>query len=53
MLFMFKDKYINITDVDFLFSSSINSNNFLSVDQDYLSSYNLFLRRQYIESAPF
>jgi len=49
---MFKDKYIDIGDVDFLFTSVINTNTYVSVDPAYISSFNLFVRRQYLESGP-
>jgi len=49
---MFKDKYMDIEKIDVLFTSVINTNTYVSVDPAYISSFNLFVRRQHIESGP-
>jgi len=48
---MFKDKYIEVGDVDFLYDSVINTHTYVSIDPASLSSYNLFVRPQYLESG--
>ena len=46
---MFRDKYFNITDYDYLFDSYTNTVNYVSVDPAYLSVVNFFVRKSYIE----
>ncbi len=50
---MYIDKYFNITEYEFLFSSYINTQNYVSVDSAYLSQVNFFVRKSYIEGQPY
>ena len=43
--FMFVDKYFDINDYEALFSSYINTVNYISVDPAYLSVVNFFVRK--------
>jgi hypothetical protein len=42
---MFVDKFFDIHDYDALFSSYINTINYVSIDPAYLSSVNFFVRK--------
>jgi hypothetical protein len=49
---MFRDKFFNITDTDYLFDTYTNTVNYVSVDSAYLSDVNFFVRKQFIEGSP-
>ena len=42
---MYLDKFFDISDTDFLFDSTINTNIYVSIDPAYLSNVNHFVRR--------
>jgi hypothetical protein len=46
---MFVDNYINLSDSEALYNSYVNSDNYVSVDQEYLTQVNFFVRKMLIE----